>query len=521
MSSNQICNLIRSESLIDSTDKGMSYEWDADGWLHVHGTQYSFNSVGVTSAKTPIHLEAGEYFISAEVEGGGLGTYNYVSIWLTDDSRNLGVIMPGVRYKAFSVDKPVDIYLWASGAKNDATVDYRMRFMLVEGTEPAAWAPAEGESLAGGGALMSANLWDASTANIRPDADGVYTEGKDGTVSLKSAIGGLAALAENQTVHMGASLRGANGKLKPYVKYRDAAGHYNSVGYQDFVPTDEWVRFEQSCVVPSGMTIVEVGFYNKYATGDIQVANPSFSYGSPVTLAISTTTLAWSAGILATTRYYKLASATSSTPSVPASSSALNGWSETEPTADVTKVLWVCERTVYADGTESWSKASKSTSYEAAKDAKSTATDAQSKAQEAQEQVEIVAANLNTTSDSILATIDSKVSTVQQGVDSNDAGLTDLNDRLTSEIKARQSFMRFSEESSDPTLTLGQTDSPAQVKLTNKQLQFLYLNAVVAYMSGDALLINNAKILQQLMLGGFAFVPRDNGNLAFKWVGGD
>lgn len=156
-----------------------------------------------------------------------------------------------------------------------------------------------------------------------------------------------------------------------------------------------------------------------------------------------------------------------------------------------------------------------------AKDAKSTATDAQTKAQDAQEQVEIVAANLSTTSDSILATIDSKVSTVQQGVDSNDAGLTDLNDRLTSEIKARRSFMRFSEESSDPTLTLGQTDSPAQVKLTNKQLQFLYLNTVVAYMSGDALLINNAKILQQLQLGGFAFVPRDNGNLAFKWVGGD
>ncbi len=232
-------------------------------------------------------------------------------------------------------------------------------------------------------------------------------------------------------------------------------------------------------------------------------------------------TLAWSAGILATTRYYQLAAPTAATPTVPTSSSSLGSWSETEPTADVTKVLWTCERTVYADGTESWSKASKSTSYEAAKDAKSTATDAQEKAQEAQEQVLDVSARLNTNTEDITATINSKVAFVRQDVDRNAADVKDLNSLLSDEIRTRQSFMRFSEESSDPTLTLGQTDSPAQVKLTNKQLQFLYLNTVVAYMSGDALLINNAKILQQLQLGGFAFVPRDNGNLAFKWVGGD
>lgn len=361
---------------------------------------------------------------------------------------------------------------------------------------------------------MSANLWDASTVSV-------YICGKTAG-ELNSIITGVSAFTENQTFHMGASLRGADkGYLKPFVEYKDAAGNLNWTGFPAWTPNDQWQRFEATCVVPSGMTPTKFGFNISGATGDMEVANPVFSYGSPVVLAIASSTLAWSAGILATVRYYQLAAPTAATPTVPTSSSSLGSWSETEPTADVTKVLWTCERTVYADGTESWSKASKSTSYEAAKDAKSTATDAQSKAQDAQEQVEIVAANLSTTSDSILATIDSKVSTVQQGVDSNDAGLTDLNDRLTSEIKARRSFMRFSEESSDPTLTLGQTNSPAQVKLTNKQLQFLYLNTVVAYMSGDALLINNAKILQQLQLGGFAFVPRDNGNLAFKWVGGD
>ena len=91
------------------------------------------------------------------------------------------------------------------------------------------------------------------------------------------------------------------------------------------------------------------------------------------TKATASVTLAWSAGIVATTRYYQLAAPTAATPTVPTSSSSLGSWSETEPTADVTKVLWTCERTVYADGTESWSKASKSTSYEAAKSAAATA----------------------------------------------------------------------------------------------------------------------------------------------------
>ncbi len=230
-------------------------------------------------------------------------------------------------------------------------------------------------------------------------------------------------------------------------------------------------------------------------------------------------TLAWSAGILATVRYYQLAAPTAATPTVPTSSSSLGSWTETEPTADVTKVLWTCERTVYADGTESWSKASKSTSYEAAKDAKSTATDAQSKALDAQEQVLDVSARLDQSASDITATIESKVAAVQDGVDANAASADDLNQRLTSEIHTRQSFMRFSEEDSSPTLTLGSSDSPAQMRLTNSQLQFLYQKAVVAYMSSDTLHISNAQVIQQLLMGGFAAVPRGNGNLAVKWVG--
>lgn len=153
MSSNQIHNLIRSENLLNNVWYGVSFEWDADGWLHVHGTQKSGAAWGVTSTKMPIHLEAGEYFLSAEVEKGGLGTYNYFSVWLADDSRPIGSNPQGYpRYGnlALSVTEPVDVYVCVNAAAIGATVDYRMRFMLVEGTEPAAWAPAEGETLAVG-----------------------------------------------------------------------------------------------------------------------------------------------------------------------------------------------------------------------------------------------------------------------------------------------------------------------------------------------------------------------------------
>jgi len=161
-------------------------------------------------------------------------------------------------------------------------------YMLAEGDTPAAWSPADGETLAGGGALMSANLWSDSTASMQIRADGTYLAGKAGMAELNSNVTGVARLTENQTIHMGASLTGADaGVLKPFVEYEDAAGNKNWVGFPSWQPTDSWQRFEGTCVVPSGMTICGVGFDNSASTGDIQLANPVFSYGSPVTLASS------------------------------------------------------------------------------------------------------------------------------------------------------------------------------------------------------------------------------------------
>ena len=239
---------------------------------------------------------------------------------------------------------------------------------------------------------MSANLLDGLKAQLKSgttaESDSTWhhaarTETDGHTDWLVWDLPDQAALATNQTYHVGLSVRGASANsasLRMTIGYKDAAGKQNWVNSPALAIGTSWGRVEGTIVVPSGMRPFALYVAAYGACPETWMAAPTLSLGSPIVLAISSSTLAWSAGIVATVRYYQLAAPTAATPTVPTSSSSLGSWTETEPTADVTKVLWTCERTVYADGTESWSKASKSTSYEAAKDAKSTATDAQSKA---------------------------------------------------------------------------------------------------------------------------------------------
>ena len=270
------------------------------------------------------------------------------------------------------------------------------RPMLVEGTTPAAWAPADGESLPGGGALMSANLLEGikpTLANRTTESDGVWhnagrtsTDGHDDW--LVWDLAGQSTLATNQTYHVGLSTRGASANpasLRATIGYRDAAGNVNFVNSYQLPIGTSWGRAEATIVVPSGMT--PFGFYvAAYGTcPETWLTSPTLSYGDrgPV-YALASDTLAWSAGVASVTRYWQLALPTAATPAVPASSSSLGSWSATEPAVDTSRVLWTCECTRYTDGTESWSQVGKSTSYEAAKDAKDAAGAAKDAADGAQ-----------------------------------------------------------------------------------------------------------------------------------------
>ena len=85
-------------------------------------------------------------------------------------------------------------------------------------------------------------------------------------------------------------------------------------------------------------------------------------------------------------RYYKLQSSSMAAPDKPTNvkpNETPSGWSKAEPACDITKTLYTCDVTVFSDKTTHVSDVSKSTSYEAAKEAWNKANNAQGTANEA------------------------------------------------------------------------------------------------------------------------------------------
>lgn len=86
------------------------------------------------------------------------------------------------------------------------------------------------------------------------------------------------------------------------------------------------------------------------------------------------------------TRYYKLQLSSLAAPDKPTNvkpDETPAGWSKSEPACDITMTLYTVDITVFSDGTTYVSDVSKSTSYEAAKEAYNKANMAQSSAVEA------------------------------------------------------------------------------------------------------------------------------------------
>lgn len=94
--------------------------------------------------------------------------------------------------------------------------------------------------------------------------------------------------------------------------------------------------------------------------------------------ASATVTISCYRDTLSVTRYYKLQSSTASAPSKPTTNPP-SGWTDSEPsyTSGSTNTLYFCDITVFSDGTWSASTVSKSSSYEAAKEAYNKAQNAQ------------------------------------------------------------------------------------------------------------------------------------------------
>jgi len=81
-----------------------------------------------------------------------------------------------------------------------------------------------------------------------------------------------------------------------------------------------------------------------------------------------------------------------------------------------------------------------------------------------------------------------------------------------------QKYIRFA----DGNIELGDSDSQLTLKITSEKITFMSGVYELAYFQNNKLNVKDVELPLggQLKLGNFAFIPRSNGNLSFKYVGG-
>ena len=99
--------------------------------------------------------------------------------------------------------------------------------------------------------------------------------------------------------------------------------------------------------------------------------------------------------------------------------------------------------------------------------------------------------------------------TLESNVNSNDA-------EARAEFALIKKYIRFE----DGNITLGESGNDLTLKIENDRIAFYEGAAEVAYISNKKLYITDAEVLTSIRIGNFAFIPRANGNLSFKKVGG-
>lgn len=84
------------------------------------------------------------------------------------------------------------------------------------------------------------------------------------------------------------------------------------------------------------------------------------------------------------------------------------------------------------------------------------------------------------------------------------------------EYREITSYIRFE----DGNIILGESGNEITLKVENDKISILEGDIGVAYFNNKKLYITDAEILASLRIGNFAFIPRANGNLSFKKIGG-
>lgn len=251
--------------------------------------------------------------------------------------------------------------------------------------------------------------------------------------------------------------------------------------------------------------------------------------------------------IQSVTRYYKLQSSTATTPSKPATNPP-SGWDDTEPsyTSGSTNTLYFCDLTVFSDGTWSYSNVSKSTSYEAAKEAYNKAVSAENSANNAlnstdeirQEIVDQNTAIISTCDEIIMSALESYVNTSDYGEfkETVESELKLLSNELTvnfttavEQIESVNSDLqeKFNKVTTFFTfdvngLTIGKTDSPYKIVIDNDRFSMLVNDVEVLWIDIETREVHTPEltITNRFRMFGYQVEEDASGNLDWEFIGG-
>lgn len=212
--------------------------------------------------------------------------------------------------------------------------------------------------------------------------------------------------------------------------------------------------------------------------------------------ASATITLSFMVDVKAVYRYYKLQASTAAAPSKPTSNPP-SGWTDTEPSyiSGSINTLYFVDLTVFTNDTWSYSAVSKSSSYEAAKEAYNKAQNAQDVASSTYAK----STDLQQTSDSFQMNFRTLQTTVQENQNDVNKQFSELND-----------YIRFQ----GGNIILGKSGNSVTCKISNDRLSFMQNDVEVAYLSNNQLYINKANVTNKLQIGNFVFQAKSDGGLS-------
>ena len=122
--------------------------------------------------------------------------------------------------------------------------------------------------------------------------------------------------------------------------------------------------------------------------------------------------------------------------------------------------------------------------------------------------------------DAIVSEVESKLEQTASGFEMQfnqfSADLEAVAAGTDAEFEEIKKYIRFV----DGQILLCEVGNELELQISNDRISFLQEGAEVAYFSNRKLYVTDADIIHSLQLGNFAFMPRANGNISFKNVGG-